>query len=341
MPTIDTIKPFLGSLHNLTGQSSDGKNDYIHPALRNLGSVSIVTIREIVAPAIFRNSEQEITSILLSSGEQVVRAVPLKFKHRERGTGLRILRRYAAGGAYPQNRNAVAEKKPLPEVFDMNSLVFGDSVNRGNQVLPVKAAVNYSDGLSLVPYLKATDTTRHIRASEDGSLFDAAAKKNSSALYDRHYVLPGTLLIQVISTVGRTLPFEGLEHLMLSIAASGTYGGQTSVSGVNVRTHVAGIYGSLVERAETSPYEIAKALMESDVDGTDLAAVIAAVDKFVSPKHEARVSHEDAESWKAGLLEELSSDAPRLRELYSSSKGHIGHLFTEWFVGSKAAPAAA
>jgi CRISPR type I-D-associated protein Csc2 len=332
MSVSDALRPYLGDLAHLTDTSSDGKNEYVHPALRNMGTVSIVLMRRFIGPAIFRSFEAEITSITLEdTGRTLIRAVPNKFKHRERANGLKILRRYSAGGAYPQNRHAVPDKKPINEVFDMNTMVFGDSVNRGNSVLPVKAAVSYSDGLSLVPYAAAVDKTFHNRASEDGTLFDAAAGKNSSNLFERHFILPGTLMVQVISTSGRTLPFEGLEHLMLSIGLSGSYGGQTSVTGVNVATHIVGIYASLIERPETSPYILAAQVEDHNVD-----SAIARLHKIVAPAHEVVIPHAEVEAWRTALIGELLSDAPRLRQSYMTSKVALGNLFTEWFTGSRA-----
>jgi CRISPR-associated protein Csc2 len=151
MSLIDQLKPFLGDIAHLTDESSDGKTTYIHPKLRNLGSVSLVLIREIIAPTVFRNLEAEITDITVGD-RRFVRAVPNKFKHRERANGLKLLRHFGAGGSYPQNRHAMPDRDMPSSAFDLNSLVFGDSVNQGNKVLPVKAAALYSDGLSLEEY---------------------------------------------------------------------------------------------------------------------------------------------------------------------------------------------
>jgi CRISPR-associated protein Csc2 len=328
MSVIERLKPFLGSLDHLYDESSDGKSTYIHPALRNLGSVSLVLIREIVAPTVFRNQEAEITDIAIADRRHV-RAVPNKFKYKERANGLRLLRHYGAGGAYPQNRHAMNEKDKPSTAFDLNSLVFGDSVNQGNKVLPVKAAELYSDGLSLRPYEECVDKTFHNRAFEDGTLFNAASKENSNNLFERHFVKPGTLLVQVVSTHGRILPVEAFEHLALCLGAGGAYGGQTSVTGVNIRTHIAGIYASLVERPETSPYEIAAA------DGTQtdsVAEATAAIHQFLAPAHQVFIGSKEAEAWRAKLTQELLDDSPRLRTAYSDTHRAVGKLFDCWFL---------
>ncbi|WP_142846421.1 type I-D CRISPR-associated protein Cas7/Csc2 [Telmatospirillum sp. J64-1] len=327
MSVIPQLKKYLGSLDHLTDESSDGKKDYTHPKLRNLGVVSLVLVREIVAPAVFRNQEAEITDITVG-GKRFVRAVPNKFKHRERANGLKLLRHFGTGGAYPQNRHAMPEKAKPSAAFDLNSLVFGDSVNQGNKVLPVKAAALYSDGLSLMPYEYCVDKTFHNRAAEDGSLFDAAKKENSNNLFERHFVKPGTLMVQVISCPGRIMPVEAFEHLVLSLGLSGAYGGQTSVTGVNVRTHIAGIYASLIERPETSPYVIA-----DQVEGTELASVIEKIHALVAPHHEVAIPATEAESYRAALSEDLLGGSGRLREAYGQAHGAVAHLFDAWFSG--------
>ena len=284
----------------------------------------------------FRNQEAEITDITVGQ-KQFVRAVPNKFKHKERAKGLQILRRFGTGGNYAQNRHAIpdtvgagkgAAKFPVSEAFDMNSFVFGDSVNQGGKVLPVKAAVLYSDGLSLCDYQNAVGKSFHNRASEDGSLFDAAKKENSDNLFERHFVLPGTLLVQVISTTGRVLPVECFQHLILSLGEGGAYGGQTSVTGVNVRNHIVGIYGSLVERAETSPYILADRVAGNDVD-----EVASALDAILAPVHEVVASRSEAEAYRRHLLSELTEDSPRLRQSYEAAHKQIGVLFDKWFTG--------
>ena len=96
MSIVDQLQPFLGDIAHLTDESNDDKNAYIHPKLRNLGSVSVVLIREIIAPTVFRGQEAEITDINVCD-RRVIRAVPNKFKHRERANGLKLLRHFGAG----------------------------------------------------------------------------------------------------------------------------------------------------------------------------------------------------------------------------------------------------
>jgi CRISPR-associated protein Csc2 len=211
--------------------------------------------------------------------------------------------------------------------------VFGDSANQEKRVLPVKAAVNYSDALSLRPKHLCVDETFHNRAMEDGTLFDAEDKKNSDNLFTRHFIKPGTLLVQVLSTRGRLLPPLGLKHLLLSIGLAGVYGGQTSLTGVNIRTRIAGIYGGHFEQAMTSPYELVKALAgDAELDQSDPAAVIAALHGLLSPLHpKAGVTSEEAHRWLDDLLAGFERDDAALREEYVSGAKQVAGLFDEWF----------
>ena len=55
---MNRFEPFLGKIDHLLDQSqkSEKENDvYCHPTLKNLGSVSLVLIREVIAPVIFRS----------------------------------------------------------------------------------------------------------------------------------------------------------------------------------------------------------------------------------------------------------------------------------------------
>ena len=169
MNALAAVNPYLNTLDTLTHTGmTDGKT-YVEPALRNLGTICIPVVREVVSPASFRNADPEITDIVVD-GVRRVRAVANKFKFGERRRGLQILRYFKAGGAMAQNRTEFERKDPVSKGYDLNTLVFGDSANRGKYVLPVKACVQYSDAISLGPYSSCVDETFHNRASEDGSL---------------------------------------------------------------------------------------------------------------------------------------------------------------------------
>ena len=198
-----------------------------------------------------------------------------KFKFGERARGLQVLRYFKAGGAAAQNKTAFGKDEKPSAKFDMNTLLFGDSANHGTKILPVKAAAQYSDAVSVQEYGDAVDLTFHNRASEDGSLFNAQEKKNSSNLFERHFIRPGTILLQTIAFNGKVAPVEVLEHLLLSMGLAGAYGGQTSIYGVNVRNLVVGLFAGRFERDLASPYVAIDRLYADGVDAADPTAVAA------------------------------------------------------------------
>jgi CRISPR-associated protein Csc2 len=325
---MERLNHYLPRLDQLLEQSHGDKNDYFHPKRKNLGSVSLVLLREAIAPLVIRNAEQEITDIEFN-GDAYVRAVPSKFKYPERGRGLQILRAMHAGGRYPQNRTAIPKDAKASESFDLNTLVFGDSANHDNKVLPVRAAVNYSDALSLRPKYHCVDESFHNRGFEYGTLWDAEAKKNTDNLFSRHFVSPGTLLVQVLSTRGKLLPPIGLKHLLLSVGLAGSYGGQTSVTGINVRTHFVGIYADLFEKAETSPYELLKQI--SSAEATEVAEVTAALHAVLEPLHRTCVPGVDVQTWVDGLITDFNAPGGELEQEYRVAAEEMVKLFDGWF----------
>lgn len=331
---METIKQFLGSMNHLYDKSPDEANKpYFHPSFKNLGAVNIVLLREVIAPAVFRNAEPEITDIEVG-GETYVRAVPNKFKYPERSRGLQILRFMKAGGNSPQNRTTIKGRKPS-EVFDLNALVFGDSSQDGERVYPIKAAVNYSDAVSLQPITNCAGETLHNRAFEDGSLFDAVKHENSRNMFMRHFIKPDTLLLQVLSTRGKLLPPEGLDHLLLSIGLAGTYGGQTSVTGTNIYTHLVGVYGTLFEPEESSPYVLLKKLLDKKVDVTDKIAVIKALNTILADKavHSHSIETKAVQAYQIDLMHRFEKNDDQLRQAYTQAKQEVGKFFDAWFTG--------
>lgn len=336
---MERFAKFLGNLDTLTQKSFGSDKEYIHPNLKNLGAVSVVLIREAIAPVVFRNFEQEITDIELEHGGQpYVRAVPNKFKYPERGRGLQILRAFGTGGKFPQNRTVLkkfengkwVEARP-GEVFDLNTLVFGDSVQKPD-VLPIKAAVNYSDGLSVLPKFDCVGQTDHISAMEDGSLWNSEKKDESVNIFTRHFIKPGTLMVQTLSTRGCLLPPFGLDHLLLCVGLANAYGGQTSVTGVNIRTHVVGIYGDKFEQALTSPYELIKAL---PADQTELKHDVTALKKYLHAQlkacHEVAMDGGEAEKYQERLFTRFEQDTAAMQAEYQAAHGKVSQFFEDWF----------
>ncbi|GAB0150533.1 MULTISPECIES: type I-D CRISPR-associated protein Csc2 [unclassified Marichromatium] len=325
---MERLNDYLAPLNGLLEKTQGDNSAYLHPKRKNLGSISLVLIREAIAPVVFRNAEQEITDIEFND-ETYVRAVPNKFKYPERGRALQILRAMGAGGRYPQNRTVIPKKAKPSESFDLNTLVFGDSANSDNKVLPVRAAVNYSDGLSLRPKYLCVDESFHNRGMEDGTLWDAEDNKNTDNLFSRHFIRPGSLMVQVLSTRGKMLPAIGLKHLLLSVGMAGSYGGQTSVTGINIRTHCVGIYADKFEKAETSPYELIKHFDPAET--TDVETATARLHNLLAPLHQTVIPGQEVQGWVEQLVDDFNQPGGRLEAEYKEAATEIAQLFDGWF----------
>lgn len=327
------FSPFMGSMDALSSSqpfADTSKGEYIVPALKNLGTVTIPILREVVAPASFRNEDVTITDIE-HSGTLRVRAVANKFKFGERARGLQVLRHFGAGGVCAQNKTEIGAGQTAGDVFDLNTILFGDSTDAAKKVLPIKAAASYSDAVSIQPYDACVDKTFHNRAFEDGTLYNAEKQENSNNLFERHFVKPGTMLIQVITFTGRTAPIEALDHLLLSIGLAGAYGGQTSIYGVNVRNHILGIYGGRLERDVNSPYAALDALGTRDFDSVE--DTVAAFEGLYGQAYATKLSAAKAREVQQALITRLEQDDADLRRAYTESKTAIKGFFDEWFRG--------
>ena len=333
---LDRFNPYLND-GDLVEEviAANGKDTYVMPSRRNAGHVAIALVREIVAPTVFRNAEEEVTDIEDRDGIRRVRATPGKFKFGERGRGLLVLRAWNVGGRLPQNRTAVGDRMPIGEAFDLNTLVFGDSAEdkRRNAILPVKAAVQYSDALSTAPYRESVGESFHHRGDETGTLWDAEDKKNTDNLFTRHFVRPGTLLIQILTSNGRQLPPIGLDHLLLSLGLAGSYGGQTSVTGVNVRTHIAGIFASRLEVPISSPYELLRVLPRTEISVKELASEIT---QTMTEHFRTHADTGEACTYQRQLVDAFEQDEPDLRRRYEDAAPKIANLFERHFAQKKA-----
>jgi CRISPR type I-D-associated protein Csc2 len=326
------FKPFLGDLEAMTSTMTDGSKDYVQPALKSLGTVSLVVLREVISPASFRNAESEVTDIDVG-GHRHIRAVANKFKFGERARGLQILRHFNAGGNSPQNKTAFSGSEKPSARFDLNAFVFGDSANHGTKVLPVKASAQYSDAISIQDYAPSVDATFHNRASEDGSLFDAARKENSNNIFERHFIKPGTALLQVISFNGRTAPAEAISHLLLSMGLAGAYGGGTSIYGINVRNRVVGLYGGRFERDVASPYVAIAKLREAGIDRNDVDAVHAALAALYAEAYPTAISGDAVEAMQKDQIAALEAGDAEMKAAYAATAGKLVSYFDLWFEG--------
>ncbi len=328
--TLEKLDPYLGDIDEMTARTSAEAGEYVHPRLKHLGAVVAVVLRETVAPAAIRNSEAEVTDIMDLGGTRRVRAVANKFKYGERSRGMQILRHFAVGGTMPQNRTEIPNQSSPGSAFDLNAVVFGDSANHGKRVLPVRAAGLYSDALSTAPYDECVDDSFHIRSSEDGTLFDAKDEKNSEKIFERHYVIPGTHLVQTVAFNGRTAPRLAIEHWLASVGFAGPYGGQTSVYGVNVRNHMVGIFASRLERDTSSPYVILQRAGLGDAR-TPPQETCKAISEVMESQADIWLTGTEVSRIQKDLVERIERKDADLAGRYEHGAAKVAEYFDAWF----------
>ena len=341
MTSIDKVIPFLGDIENLTAEITMGRDSYICPALTNLGSVSLVLLREAVAPVVFRGLEPEISGIELTScgedgSQDVVNHIcggPQKFSFKERQRGLQIERAMGVGGKLPQNKTIISDGKSPGDYLGMNAMVFGDSASyyegAKERPLAVKKGVMFGNAVSIQSYAGSVMSTFHNRGNESGTLHDDQEKKSSDNLFTNHWIKPGTILVQTGVANGRQIAIEHLRHLLLCLGGGGTYGGRTSMTGTNIRTHVVGIYASRVERTNTVAEEIVKCIRDAEIKGID--ALRKTIHDLAAPGHEVAIPGGVVEAEIARLQEALVTNADWLKSDYANAAVKTSALFNAWF----------
>lgn len=329
--TYENIKNYIGDINTLTTEVNGDKKHYSSPNFYNAGSVSIVRVLEIIAPTVFRNSDSDITSASIGNID-VVCGKPNKTKHIDRNKGLRILRSLGIGGQYPQNRHSV-KKEDFLNNMDINSLVFGDSVVCDG-VVPVKSAFMYSDILSFSDYDDSVSSTVHINSGER-EFFNFESKNNSPHLFERNVITPGTIMVQIITTNGRVAPTEFFDHLLMSIDEAGSYGGQTSVCGTNVKNHIVGIYGSKSESYVSSPYELVKMVRNLVEDKNNLHDIKKVIHEIMSSHYKGVIDSHAITTHRDNLLAEFINDDTRLLEKYTHIKTLVQGYFETYLSDKK------
>lgn len=323
------LKKVTCDLDNLVEEYNNGKKSYIAPSRKELGVITVPVIREIIAPAVFRQEDPEPLTATVG-GEEYVRAIANKFKYGERARMLQILRRLELGGAMPQNRSEIPQNAATGDYFDACTYIFGDSAQKGSRVLSVRASASYSCALSTTPEGLCVDSTFHNRANEWGTLYDEIDKKNSDNLFDRIFVKPGTLLLQVITFTGKSIPAELLDMYLTVLGAPFMAGGQTSVYGVNVKNHVVGVFGGLFEQAVNSPYELlTQVLANYPETATNPDALSKAVFTLMADAYPDHVNHGDIKQLQEKFIATMNDN--NIPEGWETAKGKIANYFTKYF----------
>lgn len=324
------VAAHLNTLDHLVETYCDQKGkEYIAPARKNLGVVTVAVVREVIAPTIFKQEEEEPLTVDVEN-DSYLRATPSKFKFGERGRCLEILRALNIGGVNPQNRIFVPKGKASGDYFDMGTFLLGDSGLGDGRVLSSTAAVKYSDALSTQPETFCVDSTFHVRGSEQGTLFDEVNKKNTDNLFSRIYIKPNTLFVQTLTFTGKTAPAEVVDLLLSVLATPKAYGGQTSVTGVNVRTHIAGVFGGDFEKAENSPYvllaKILPRLSESEVQ--DVNVVKQAIFDIFAASYPTAIASDMVNKIQIAQLGKIQS---RQHDEFTKAAAAISDYYTRYF----------
>src|SRR5262249_44201016 len=142
--------------------------------------------------------------------------------------------------------------------------------------------------------------------------FDAQTGKTSSNIFTTRAVLPNTLFVQSLVMIGRRMPREAFDHLLLSIGLAGSYGGATATTGTNLKTHLCGVYWGAFERSINAPQEMLRALhtLESE-PSVDVAQGLAHLDQAFSHPETGYPHHIAAESLRqyvAQLIQAFETD---------------------------------
>jgi CRISPR-associated protein Csc2 len=339
------------------------KEPFAIPALPQAQCIVIPIIREAIAPILIRNNDSDTITDILANDKLRVRMIASKTKGVERRRGSQILRTLGKGGKAATNKGFISEKKGIlpSHVFDLNSFVFGDSVQK-EQVYQVHASVLYSDALSIQPKNQLTDTVfRQGGISEEFSNFEADEKKTSSNVFNTRSVVAGAVFVQSLVMTGHHITREAFNHLLLSIGLAGSYGGSTATTGTNLKTHLCGVYWGAFEKSINAPQEMLAKLEEAklDVPLIQEKGVIRNIKLNVNGKKEKNsenciirhleqtfqneypfhISVDDLENHVATLLKAFEdangSDYEHLEKDYEKAAKEVADLFDCWFLKPK------
>lgn len=329
-----TLNDLYSLLPTDVAQTLQLKDETTIPKLPEAQVIVIPLVREAVAPMLIRNNDVDDITDMPLAGKNRVLMIASKTKGVERRNGARILRTLGVGGRFPTNKTYIREDN-IRDAYDLNTYVFGDSAKSaggGSAIYSVHSAVLYSDAVSVQSRAESVmDQFRQGGISEDGGAFDVETKSASSNIFTTRYVIPGTLFIQTLVMTGRRMTATALDHLLLAIGLSGAYGGQTAVTGTNLRTHLAGIYWGRLERPVNAP----KILLEQLAETRNAAEIRAGLEILFGQVYPGHCDSETLSGHLAGLVERFEQDDPELRQRYQAAKQQMADLFASWFVGNK------
>ncbi|WP_200374639.1 type I-D CRISPR-associated protein Cas7/Csc2 [Thiocystis violacea] len=324
------------------------KKDAKHtiPRLAEAQVVVIPLIREAIAPLLVRNNDADDVTDLVLAGKNRILMIASKTKGVERRVGSRILRALtnaegqSLGGRYPANKTMLSADN-VRDAYDLNTFVFGDSAKdaKGDKAIySVHAAVLYSDAMSIQPRAKSIyEQFRHGGIAEDGGSFDAENSGASSNIFTTRYVKPGTLFVQSLVIPGNRLTRAALDHLLLAIGSAGAYGGQTAITGTNLRTHACGIYWGRLEREINAPLR----MLEQVDDDTAAPKVETVRDRLAAAFANAYphgCAPTDLDGYILELMQAFEQDDADLLDRYRTASIQLADLYQGWFFGGEKTP---
>ena len=324
----------MESFYNFLTTEIIAKNElagtpYDIPALPEAQFIVIPVVREAVAPILVRNNDSDDVTDIVLAGANRVRMIASKTKGVERRRGSQILRSLGVGGKGAANKTFIPKGRNAGEVLDLNSFVFGDAAKgEESAIYPVHAAVLYSDAISVRPKKDLiNDVFRQGGIYEDGGNFDSESKKSSNNIFTTYAVNPGTFFVQSLVIPGHRMTRAAFDHLLLSVGLAGSYGGQTAVTGTNIRTHFVGIFWGKMERSLNAPMEmLLKIGEERSVDG--ILSILAS--EFAS-QYPHSVDRKTLEASIGSLIDRFESNDPSLLSQYAVAQQKVSDLFNAWF----------
>ena len=330
---MSTVQDLFSTLPTTMLGQYEGKEVYEIPRLPHAQCIVIPLIRETIAPILVRNNDAELTTEMHLAGSNRIRMIASKTKGVERRRGAQILRMLNLGGFAPANKAFKPKHKPMSAVFDLNTLIFGDSAN-GTQkaIYPVHAAVLYSDAISVESIRGQIDSVfRQGGISEDGGTYDIENRGTSSNIFTTYSVKPGTRFVQTLVLLGNRVTREAWDHLLLSIGIAGSYGGATAVTGTNLKTHMAGVYWGSLEQPINAPANVLEGLTGS-MATHDMITHVA--ERFANA-YAFGIAPHIVEDYLQGLMSQLDQEDTALVRQYGHGAKQAAELFDAWFKDKK------
>lgn len=307
------------------------KDPFDIPVLPHAQCIVIPVVREVIAPLVIRNNDSDTITGMELNHKTHVRMIASKTKSVERRRGAQILRTLTVGGRAAANKAYIPDNTRPSDVFDINTFVFGDAANsKAGNVYPVHSAVLYSDAISIQPLASTqNDVFRTGGIAEDGGNYDAETQKSSNNIFTTRSVEPGTFLVQSIVLLGNRITKATLNHLLLSIGLSGSYGGTTATTGTNLRTRLGGIFWGSFERDINAPSQMLKIVQ--DITPLSLENVITTLQNQFAQSYPNSISAQETNQHIIKLINDFEATNMDLISDYRVASVEIMKLFDSWF----------